>query len=372
MPSTGDASKRKAIVRPKLRRSHARIAVVIAALILGALGVVAGYAYHALHSPQSSTASTVIFVVHPGETVGSVSQRLERRGLIHDGLLVSGSTLFDLDARIQGLSAHLQAGTFTLHRNMTISEMVSTLATADPRTITFTVLPGWRSEQIASELRALGLKSAEFLHAVRHPSFGVPALHVGWPRQHTLEGFLYPDTYSVDPSSTGTELARVMVDRFAQLFSRRMRRQARRQHRSIFRIVTLASIVEREDFLTFQKPLIASVYLNRLRLPRGADGGVGKLLQSDPTVSYALGHNGNWWPSIPGNRTLVHSRFNTYTHYGLPPAPIANPDLSSIRAALHPARTSYHYFASRSGDQSGRLYFAATYQQFCTILGSCS
>lgn len=344
--------------RPKMRRSHARIAVIVAVLIIAAVAGLGYYTVHGINAPQGASAARVVFTVRPGDTPSSVSRRLRTQGLLHNDFL------FTLDARFRGLGTHLQAGSFLLRPNMSIDQMITALADANPVTRRIIVVPGMRVGEIADELRLAGMRARQFLRAVRHPAIHL-GVRAGWPRRHTLEGFLYPDTYAFDPNSSGKTIVQAMVRNFMTHFTPRMRRVAHRRRRSIYRIVTLASIVEREDYLPAQKVLIASVYWNRMALPQGAGGGVGKLLQSDPTVSYALGHEGDWWPLVPADRSTIRSPYNTFTHHGLPPGPIANPDETSLWAALRPAKTHYYYFKSLDG--SGRLYFARTYAQFLNL-----
>jgi peptidoglycan lytic transglycosylase G len=133
-----------------------------------------------------------------------------------------------------------------------------------------------------------------------------------------------------------------------------MRAQARRLRRSVYDIVTIASIVEREARVPSERPIIASVYYNRLRR--------GMPLQADPTVQYALGRPSDWWPLLTvSDYHSVHSLYNTYLHRGLPPGPIANPGLPSLYAALRPAHTPYLYFVAKGN--SGYHAFARTYRQ---------
>ena len=367
----GDRTANIERVKPKPRRSHARIVLLIVLILLVLIGA-SGYGLvQGMQGAESGNPAPVQFVVQRGDTTSSVASRLEQLGVIHGLLFFSASDLFSLAGRMGGLASQLQPGTYTLRRNMSMNQIVSTLKGL-PELTTFTVVPGERAEQVAETLSADGFKAGQFLHAVRHHHFPLDMrMTVGWPHKHTLEGFLYPDTYTVEPGSTGQYLADVMARRFAQLFTPAMRRAAHRQGHSIYQIVIMASIIQREDFLPSQKRLISSVYWNRLGT-LGVDAGLGGLLQSDPTVSYALGHRGDWWPNIPEDRSTVVSPFNTYLHPGLPPAPIAEPDIGSLRAALHPAKTTYLYFATKPGDKSGRLYFASTYSQFQCILDGCS
>lgn len=348
--------------QPAPRRGIRRFGCLIAILIVLVAGILVAislvlYGESRLHSPQGSGTNAVPFAVHSGDTIGKVAKRLQHDGLLHDSLF------FRIDARLQGLGSKLRVGIFLLRPDMSIDQMISVLATGEAHMITVTIPEGWRAQQIAAQLTRLGINGRQFLNTVRHPSIlwaadpqlrkalDVPA-HV--LRQHTLNGFLFPDTYLVDPGTSGSEIAQLMVQRFTAAFTPSMRALARRQHHSIYHLTIMASIIEREDRFAYQKPAIASVYYNRLhtRMP----------MDSDPTVQYALGAAANWWPQLSvADYQSVHSPYNTYLHLGYPPGPIANPGLSSLRAALHPAHTNYFYFSGRGN--TGVLLFAQTLQQ---------
>jgi UPF0755 protein len=336
------------VEKPQQRRSRARIAIVVGAALLVIVAGMLLYGVYEIHTPQGSSATTVSFVVQPGDTDTSVADRLQSRGLL------SSALLFRIDARLQGLSSVLIPGIYPMRRNMSIDDMVKVLATYKPKEFSITIPPGWRAAEIAARLKAYGLNGGEFMRTVRHPDFGL-GFRVHFPRHHTLNGFLFPDTYPADHSTTGRAFARMMVRRFAQEFGRPLREAARREHRSVYHIVTMASIVEREDFVVSQKALIASVYYNRLHNPA-----LFPYLQSDPTVQYALGTPANWWPVIHVSPSSVHSRYNTYLHRGYPPGPICNPDLTSLEAAVHPAHSPDFYFF---GKKNGVLLFEKTLQQ---------
>jgi UPF0755 protein len=334
------------VERPPRKRSRARLAIIVVAVILAAIALLILYGAYEIHTPQGSSSTPFPFVVRPGDTESSVADRLHARGVL------SNTLLFRIDARLQGMAGNLRTGTYTLRPNMSIDQMIKTLATYNVKLLTITIPPGWRAEEIASLLTAYGLNGRAFMHTVRHPNF--PAgLPVGLPSGHSLEGFLFPDTYSVDPATSGRDFARIMVNQFNMEFGPHLRAVARRERRSIYRIVTMASIIEREDRFPLQKRLIASVYYNRLH-----DPGHFPYLQADPTVQYALGRPGHWWPIIRVTPRSVRSPYNTYAHPGLPPGPIANPDRGSILAAMHPAATRYYYFVAKR--DTGILLFERT------------
>lgn len=210
-------------------------------------------------------------------------------------------------------------------------------------------------EQIAARLHQLGLHGSQFLQEARHPDLS-PALYSvlqDKPSTASLEGYLFPDTYDVPSQATGKDIAAIMVRNLGTRLSLPMRSQAAREGLTVFKVLTLASIVEREAQSPSERPVISSVYTNRLKRGQG--------LFADPTVQYALKHSaGIWWPVIRVDPHSVISPYNTYLHLGLPPGPIANPGLSSIQAAINPARTGYLYFL---GTGHGHIVFETTLLQ---------
>lgn len=336
------------VERPRQKRSGARYALLAALVlvILAAGGIL--YGEYAINASQSSSSSPFAFVVRNGDTDTSVANRLQSQGYIHSSLL------FRIAARLQGLSGNLQPGTYTLRPNMSINQMVKVLATYNPQYQLVTIIPGYRARQIADILTSDGFNGRKFMQIVRHPHFrrGLP---VGLHKPHGLEGFLFPDTYTFDRSASARDIVVEILKQFNREFTPTLRRAVRSQGKTIFNVVTMASIVQREAGTSAQDPLMASVYYNRLHDPAQFP-----FLQADPTVQYALGTPKNWWPVINVTPTTVKGRYNTYTHRGLPPGPISNPDLASLRAAVYPAKTQDYYFLSISG---GRTLFEKTLAQ---------
>jgi UPF0755 protein len=175
----------------------------------------------------------------------------------------------------------------------------------------------------------------------------------------SLEGFLFPDTYEFPSDATARDVIARMLDTFGQRFTPELREQARAQGLTVYQAVTLASIVEREAVLPEERPIIASVFLNRLR--------AGMHLNADPTVQYALGYQGEghgWWKRPLLLEDLeVDSPYNTYRHVGLPPGPICNPGLAALEAVVNPADTRYLYFVANDVAGDGSHVFAETLEE---------
>lgn len=172
-----------------------------------------------------------------------------------------------------------------------------------------------------------------------------------------MEGFLFPDTYNLPVQPTALDIIERMLVNFDQRFTTEMRQAAVEQEMTIYQVVTLASIVEREAVAAEERPIIAGVFLNRLEK--------GMNLDSCPTVQYALGYQedaAQWWktPVTLAEFAQVNSLYNTYLHRGLPPGPICSPGLASIQAVLEPVETDYLYFLAK-GD--GSHAFATTFEE---------
>jgi UPF0755 protein len=230
------------------------------------------------------------------------------------------------------------------------------LQDATPEQISFTVLPGWRMEEIAASLATSGLNitSDEFLAAARSAPPSMDFL----PASVSTEGFLYPDTYILPRQATADDLVQELLRNFSLHLTTDLREGFDRQGLEVYEGVTLASIVQREAVVAEERAQIASVFYNRLR--------AGMKLDTDPTVQYALGYNtaqGTWWTNPLSTADLqIDSPYNTYVYTGLPPGPIANPSLNTLRAVAFPAETPYYYFRARC-DGSGLHSFAITFEE---------
>ena len=234
----------------------------------------------------------------------------------------------------------------------------------DRRTIT--VFAGWRLEEIAQSLIINNVMDGQEFYRIAKKGIGVshPLLDHR-PLNQSYEGYLFPGTYHLSENPTPEELIGMMLDRLArQLPSNAVHNWPRQQGLTLHEALIVASIVQREAALDSERPIIASVYLNRLK----PDSPV-RLLQADPTVQYAMGYQedtGQWWksPVSLAEYSEVDDAYNTYLYSGLPPGPIANPSIESIMAVLQPAQTNYLYFVcANPGCAGGNHTFAATYTE---------
>lgn len=308
-----------------------------------------------LLTPAGTDPTPIRFTISPGELPASVATRLEKQGLIKN------AELFLNLVKYQKVGTKIQAGEYVLRKTMTMDEIIEAIQHGLAKMITITIRPGWRAEEIADYLARLGLKNYnrdQFLRLVREGKFDYAFLR---DRPKTappsLEGFLFPESYNVPYDITNDALIVLMLDTFGQRVTEKTRQQIAAQKMTLYEAVTLAAIVEREAVVANERPIIASVFLNRIKKKM--------FLQADSTAQYAIGYQAatkQWWKSPVTIEELaaVNSPYNTYRNAGLPPGPICNPSLASIVAVAAPAQTEFLFFYSK-GD--GTHAFAKTYEE---------
>jgi len=247
---------------------------------------------------------------------------------------------------------------FSLRPNMTMEEIAGQLQHGRLPAVTVTIPEGWRAEQIGALCEEKGITSAQgFLQTVLQGRSEYDFLSERPPGSPvSVEGFLFPDTYQLPLNSRPGRVVDIMLQNWDRRVSPDLRDKAADEGLSLYEVITLASVVEREAVLAEERPIIASVYLNRLQ--------VDMYLQADPTVQYAKGYDQeaeHWWsPVTQEEYSLVDSPYNTYLNPGLPPSPICNPGLASIKAVVEPTSTKYLFFRHK-GD--GSHAFAVTYEE---------
>jgi UPF0755 protein len=293
------------------------------------------------------------FEVGDGESVSMVCLRLEQQGLIDDAELLRTYLVYT------GLDRLLQSGQFQLNSGMSPVQIAQEMLDATPKDAVITILPGWRIEEVAANIAASGLSisSEEFISAAYQPSPDsmsyLPISDIS-----SLEGFLFPGTYIIPRDANLDIVLESILREFSKQINQSLLDGFSRQGLSLYEAVNLASIIEKEAVLDQEKPLIASVFYNRLSQ--------GMRLETDPTVQYSLGFQtdtGSWWKSPLTSADLqFNSPYNTYQIYGLPPTPICNPDLTSLTSVAFPAETPYLYFRAAC-DGSGRHNFSTTYEE---------
>ncbi|MEE9512906.1 MAG: endolytic transglycosylase MltG [Anaerolineales bacterium] len=307
---------------------------------------------HALDAPSGPPGTAINLMVVEGDTASVVIQRLSQAGILDQ------PNVMRFYLRYRGLDRGIDAGLYNLRGEMTIREIAEALQSSQPIQNTITIPEGWRREQIAQLLSDLNLEFGEdeFLEwTITPPQNIIHAYEI--PASSTLEGFLFPDTYLIDPDSSAQDFVFTMLTNFEKRLDPEIRQGFANQGQTIFEGVTLASIVEREAVLPEERTRIAAVFHNRLKL--------GMPLEADPTVQFALGAqaDGNWWkPALTYDDLEIDSPYNTYRYAGLPLGPIANPGLDSLRAVAFPDQTNELYFRTLC-DGSGGHAFAVTFEE---------
>ncbi len=237
-----------------------------------------------------------------------------------------------------------QAGVYRFDHPAPATEVYARIARGDVFTLSLTVPEGANIFDIATRVEQAGLGTRQsFLDAAVSQTSLVADLD---PGAASLEGYLFPDTYRFSPTVTAAQIAAAMVRRFRVVAAQLGLKE------NVHRVVTMASLVERETAVDAERPLVASVFENRLakKMP----------LNTDPAVIYGLELTGQWRGVIHQSDLARDTPYNTYLHAGLPPGPVANPGVPSLRAAMNPAKTNYLYFVAAGTDAQGHSLFAAT------------
>ena len=332
----------------------AAIVVVIALLGFGTSRAMDWWNLN-VNTPISSTSHSVAFHVAPGETPTQIGSDLYTLGLIRSTIA------FDLYTRINNVGPKLQAGAFVLNTNMSLAQVVDALqhGKSDQKVITFKEGFPLREQAKVVESTKLGL-AADYLAAAKDPALAstytfLPA-RPGNP-DAPFEGYLFPDTYLVDPAAGVRGLVKEQLDQFGVVFSAELRAQIAqatpaRPAQTVQSIVILASMVDREAnaINATDRGNVCSVYYNRLKLnmPLGVDA----------TLIYALNR---LQPEPTAAELTLNTPYNTRLHAGLPPGPISNPGKAAVLACVNPPQTSFLYYFT---DRTGITHFETNQQDF--------
>jgi UPF0755 protein len=309
--------------------------------------------------PETPAGGAIEVTVDVGMSPEEIGEALEDAGVI------TSATQFNILVGLLGYNGLLQAGDYEFQPRMPALEALYRIRNGETSTRSVTVREGWRLSEIADAVAEQGIPRDEFLDAASRArdyalSSSRPdglAFLQSAPRNASLEGYLYPATYSIRRSDT----ARTLIAKMLQAFENNVTVDTRPSvdGLSFHQVVTLASIVEREAVVPEERPIIAQVFLTRLR--RGIP------LEADPTVQFAVADDpasvtefGYWKRELTVTDLEIDSEYNTYVEKGLPPGPIASPRLESIEAVVRPATTNYLYFVAK-GD--GSHAFATTLQE---------
>ena len=318
--------------KSRKRKRYGPAVLLLALLALGGWGA---WCFLAPYGPQAE----VFVEIQPGSSVLRIGQQLESAGVVRNQFV------FDVLRWIR--RGRLLAGEYRFDHPAAVTEVYDRIARGDVYTKAVMVPEGATVFDIAERLEQAGFGPKEsFLEAQARDTSLVADLD---PEARSLEGYLFPDTYRFPRKATADHICETMVRRFRQ----KAALAGLKEH--VHDVVTMASLVEKETAVGAERPLVASVFANRLahHMP----------LMTDPSVIYGLELEGQWRGAIYQSDLKRDTPYNTYLHAGLPPGPIANPGLRSLQAAMHPAKTDYLYFVAAGDDPQGHSVFSATLEQ---------
>ncbi len=312
------------------------LAAIVATALMAAVAAFELYQF----AHQSSVRQNTIFRVNPGDSLHTISRRLERQGL------VSSARKFSLIVRLYGLGSRLQAGEYECEAGETPLEIIELLRSGRVKTYQVTIPEGFTMKEIGDLLADGPCDREAFNRLVVDHEFmqewGIQAA--------SCEGYLFPSTYHYTRNTSCRQLLSLMLKTFNDQYQKISAGTAKPPAYHRHELVTLASIVQKEAGNEEEMPLIAAVIFNRLHK--------GMRLECDPTVIYGLGErfDGN----LRKKDLRDSSPYNTYRHRGLPPGPICNPGAAALRAVFSPAQVDYLYFVSRN---NGSHYFSSTLKE---------
>lgn len=290
------------------------------------------------------------FEINDKEGVHQIGYNLIEHGIIKNFFV------FDLYVYLKGVDSEFKAGKYKLPGVINIKKLVDIFINGGGEKTglaanewELTVVEGWTVEDINSKLVSLGIfQNGEFLAEVKLSA----EKYSSWadvPRGADLEGYLFPDTYRFFIDDSIGEVVGKMLDNFDHKLTREMRDEIKKRNKTIFEIVTMASIVEREVRTAADRPIVAGIFWKRLA--------TGMPLQADSTINYVTGKK---TPAVSADDLETDTLYNTYKYKGLPPGPISNPGAAAIEAAIYPTETAYWFFLT---DEAGQVHYAKTFEE---------
>lgn len=290
----------------------------------------------------------IYITIKPGMDADAIARQLLEHGIIDSKLS------FWWQVKIGGMQDKFKAGTYLMHTGMQTEDAIEKLISGETTTIKFTIPEGFGVKEIAERLSDQGLvDKVKFLKLAKEYAPYEYMEHKVNAR-YAAEGFLFPDTYEIHSDTSEKDIMDMMFKDFDQRLTRQLRDRAKEINLSIYDLVTLASLVEKEARYDEDRPIIAQVFFKRLR--------IGMPLQSDTTLQYLLDTPKE---DVSIADTKIESPYNTYQNYGLPPGPIASPGMAAIEAVLYPANTDYLYFVA---DRNGYNHYSNTYAEHLDIV----
>jgi len=318
-------------------------------LIVIMVVVVGGFLFwQNLNSPVSSSNQAENFIVAKGETATQIAKNLRLNNLI--------KSEFYFKYNVWRENLKIQAGEYSISQKLSTREIIKILTQGEAisQEKSITIIEGWNNKDIAAYLEKNNIISVkDFLALTKEPlknwkfDFTKPDFLNDAPGTVGLEGYLFPDTYRIFKDTKAEEIIYKMLDNFNKKLTPGMREEIKKQNKTIYEIITMASVIEKEVRSTDDMKIVSGIFWNRIKN--------GQALQSCATLAYILGVNK---PQYSLEDTKIDSPYNTYKYRGLPPGPIANPGLNAIAAAIYPENTNYNYFLS--DPKTGKTIYSKT------------
>ncbi len=329
----------------KVKKPKRLMAFVLAVVFIAAMGLFTWRFITAQYAPvDPDDRSFVDIVIPPQSTANQIAELLKKNELIHS------ETAFLGYCKKEGYDSRLMAGHYRLSRSYSLATIAGYIAEGRVVNISFTIPEGYTVAQIKDLLVHKKICSAEAWDLAIKKKYDYSFLkEVPDGQKEPLEGFLFPDTYSISEDCSVEQIIDMMLKNFEQVWDKRFAAEAKSQKLGVYDTVILASLVEKEARVANERPIISGVIKNRLK--------DGMLLQIDATILYALQEHKQ---DISYRDLEVESPYNTYKYTGLPPGPIACPGEAAIAAALKPAQHNYYFYVYK-GD--GSHYFSKTFAE---------
>ena len=315
----------------------------ISSIVGGIFLLIILYACFQIYFPINlSSSENIVFTVQKGWGDDQIATSLQKLGIIRS------SNFFQIYALISLQHYKLQAGDYNLSPRMSIYSIVKKIANGEVIKNNLIILEGWGISDIAKYIQSKGVcTQSEFINLTKQDYSGSFDFLADKPKTASLEGYLFPDTYQVSDKETCSDIVNLMLANFGKKLTPSLRAEIVKQKKSIFDIVTMASMIEKEVRTESDKKIVSGILWKRIS--------IGMALQLDSTINYITDGNS---PSVSIKSTKINSPYNTYMYPGLPKGPISNPGIGSITAAIYPTKTNYLYWLS-----DGTTHFSATLEE---------
>ena len=321
----------------KLRR---RTSIIVLSFALAIAGFF--YLYNQIYFSHGNSEANVMFSIKKGEGNEEIAFNLQKEGLVPNRFYF----LIYLSGR--NLLGKIYPGDYMLSGDLTIPEIAEIITNPQKVFVKLTFPEGWTAEQIAGRLNENGFDGGAFLELVNNPSEDIVSqfsVLADKPQKASLEGYIFPDTYKFSKDATPEGILKKILSNTENKFDEELREEAKKQGKTVFEILTMASILEREVSTPEDFQIVSGIFWRRIA--------IGQALQSDATLEYVL-KTRDFQHSF--EQTRIDSPYNTYINKGLPPGPVSNPGLETISAALRPKKTNYLYFLTDPNNLKNTVY----------------